>query len=340
MNTRIGLDIGSHNIKLIEMGLSGKTYTLLSAGSMPTPPKSVASSLAVDEEALIFTVKQLIKETGCKSSDVNLSLPEAQVFTRVIELPSLSPRELTTAIKWEAEQYIPLPLDQVNIDFSILREAKDTGTGKMDVLLVAAPKTLIEKYLNIVEQADLVPVAAETEILSTARALAFSVPTLKHVLIISVGAQTSEIAILKSGVLLFARSVSAGGDAMSRALMQTLEFSALQAEEYKKTYGLNPSILEGKIFASLKPVADMIVGEIRRAIGFFEERYKNEHIEAILVSGGGAKLPGLVSYVAQAVGIETQLSNPWVNVQKDLRFSVLDAEGPLFTVAVGLAMRP
>lgn len=339
MQQQLGLDIGSHSIKLIEIGKKGNETTLVSAGSIPTPPKALTSAISADQEAVAHAIKQLIKETGAKSSSVNLSLPEAQVFTRVIEVPQLSSRELASAITWEAEQYIPLPMDQVNVDYTILRDAKETGTDKMEVLLVACPKSLLEKYLTIIEMAELIPVAVETEIIATARALSRSVASIKNALLVSLGAQTTDLAILRSGVLTFTRSIAAGGEALSRALVAGLDFNPAQAEEFKRTYGLEPDKLQGKIVAAVKPIMDTIISEIKRAIAFFNQKHKDEHIETILLSGGTAKLPGMVVYIAESLGIEAQLANPWVGIARDPRFNVLDGEGPTFTVAVGLALR-
>jgi len=335
----LGLDIGSHNVKLIELATDKNGTTLLAAGSMPTPSKSVSSNLEIDQQALAHLIRELMKGTGAKSTEVNISLPEAQVFTRVIEMPALSSRELTSAIKWESEQYIPLPLDQVNMDFSILSNGKDSANGKIKVLLVAAPKALTDRYMQIMELAELTPISAETEIIALSRSLVRSAPTVPNVMILSFGAQTTDIAILRKGILMFTRSMSAGGDAITRALSESLDFTILQAEAYKKTYGLEKNILEGKIVAVVKPVMETIIGEIKRAIGFFEETYKNEHIGVILLTGGNAKLPGLIPYMAEHTGIEVQQGNPWVGIRKDPRFGVLNAEGPLFAVAIGLALR-
>jgi len=335
----LGLDIGSHNVKLIELLKNSNGVTLLAAGSMPTPPKTLSSNLGVDQQALAHLIRELIKGTGARSTDVNISLPEAQVFTRVIEMPSLPTRELTSAIKWESEQYIPLPLDQVNMDYTVLSDGKDTANGKMKILLVAAPKALTERYMQIMELTELTPLAAETEIIALSRSLVRSVPTVANVMILSLGAQTTDIAILRKGILMFTRSIAAGGDALTRTLSESLDFTLLQAEAYKKTYGLERNILEGKIVAVVKPVMDTIVSEMKRAIGFFEETYKNEHIGVILLTGGNAKLPGLIPYLAEHTGIEVQQGNPWVGIAKDPRFAVLNAEGPLFAVAIGLALR-
>jgi len=339
MNTTLGIDIGTRIIKLIELSSEKGVHTLLSAGSMTTPKKNDTSSGSVDVESLAYVIRELIKETGAKSEEVNIALPESQVFTRVIEIPQLSHKELTSAIQIEAEQYIPLPLDQVNIDYTILDSADRSQNGNMQVLLVAAPKVLIERYMSILELANLVPVAAETEMIATGRAINKSISSIKNVLLVSLGAQTTDISIFHNGIITFARSVSAGGDALSRSLVQTLDFTLVQAEEYKKTYGLQKSVLEGKLAVAMKPVMNTIIGEIKRAIAYFEERHTGERIETIILNGGTAKLPGIVTFMTESLAIETQLANPWVGIQKDIRFSVLDQEGPVFSVAVGLALR-
>ena len=227
------------------------------------PPNALSSTVAADTEAIAQAVKRLIKETGAKSKEVHIALPESKVFTRVIEVPALSPRELTSAIQWEAEQYIPLPLDQVNLDYTVLREAKDTGTNKMEVLLVAAPKTLLDKYLSILELVELPAVAAETEIIATSRAISRSITNVRSVMLVSMGAQTTDIAIIKNGILAFTRSLSAGGDALTRAIAQSLDLNLTQAEEYKRTYGVAPDKLEGKIAHASAPITNTIITELK-----------------------------------------------------------------------------
>jgi type IV pilus assembly protein PilM len=339
MNTTVGLDIGSHSIKLIELAREGNQIALTAAGSMPTPSKAMTSTLHADLESVAVALKQLFKDTGTKSREVNIALPESKVFTRVIEVPQLSSRELTSAIKWEAEQYIPLPLDQVNVDFTVLRDSKVTGTNKMEVLLVAAPKALMEKYLTILEMAGLTAIGAETEIIATSRAIGRSIPNVKNVMVVSLGAQTTDIAILSSGILTFTRSVSAGGEAITRAIAQSIDFNLTQAEEYKRTYGLQKDKLEGKIVTAAKPIMDTIVNEMKRAIAFYEEKYKDQHVETIMLSGGTSRLPGMVIYLAESINFEVQLANPWIGILRDQRFNVLENEGPNFCVAVGLALR-
>lgn len=337
MNSVLGLDIGSHSIKVVEI-TKEKVVRLLAAGSIATPPRALTGG-ASDQEAVALAIKKLLKDAVCTARQANIAPPESQVFTRVIDMPQLSPRELASAIKWEAEQYVPLPLDQVNIDYTILRDSTKTGKPTMEVLLVAAPKALVEKYLTILELAEVTPVGIETEIIAAARALVRTVPTVKTLMIASLGAQTTDFAILSSGTLSFTRSISSGGEALSRALAQKLDFDISQAEQFKKTYGLEGDKLEGKIVEAVKPIMDTIVGEMKRAVAFYQERYTSERVETIVLSGGTARLPGMVVYIAKEMNIETVLANPWVGIQKDARFSTLDAYGPIFSVAVGLALR-
>lgn len=339
MDSIIGLDIGSHSIKLVELARRKQEATLLAAGALPTPPKALTSASEEEIEGVALVIKKLLKDTGAKTRNVNIALPESQVFTRVIEVPELTPRELASAIKWEAEQYIPMPLDQVTVDFTVLRESKETGTNRMEVLLVASPKTLVEKYVTILEYADLFPVAVETEIIATSRALIRGTGTVRSVMIVSLGAQTTDLAIARNGTLCFTRSISAGGEALSRAVAQSFGFEFSQAEEFKKTYGLEKDKLEGKIVTAVAPIMDTMIAEMKRAIAFYQTKYKEEQIGVILLSGGTARLPGMVVYMAENLNIEVQLANPWIGIVRDGRFRALEAEGPMFSVAVGLAFR-
>ncbi len=339
MDSIIGLDIGSHSIKLVEIERRKDEAILLATGSIPTPPKVLLSANPEDIESIAMVIKKLWNETGAHTKNVNIALPESQVFTRVIEVPQLSDRELTSAIKWEAEQYIPMPLDQVTVDFTILRDSRETGTNKMEVLLVASPKTLVEKYVTILEYADLIPVAVETEIIAASRALIRTTGGVRTVMIVSLGAQTTDLVIVRNGILSFTRSISSGGEALSRAVAQSFGFEISQAEEFKKTYGIEKDKLEGKILAAVQPIMDTIIGEMKRAIAFYQEKYKDEQIGVAILSGGTARVPGMVVYMAENLGIEVQLANPWIGIVRDARFHVLDNEGPVFSVAVGLALR-
>lgn len=341
--TALGLDIGTKYIKFVELQNLGKDkFHLMALGMAPAPAKGIMSEAPIDQEALAVTIQKLLKDASVKTKSVLAALPEANVFTRIVQVPPLSERELASAIKWEAEQYIPLPLDEVNMDFSIVGESKDQeGNKKLDVLLVAAPKNLIDRYTKILEMCDLEVEALETEIISASRALLPPTPSKPiTVMVVNLGAKTTDLSILRNGVISFTRSIPTGGENFTRALSQDLGFALPQAEEYKKTYGLKKDQLEGKIYRSLRPLFAIIVEEIKRSITFFQNKFPDEIVSAIILSGGSAKLPGLVESLVEEIGIETQVGNPWTRVEKDpQRFQRIDEEGSIFVVAVGLAMR-
>jgi len=154
------------------------------------------------------------------------------------------------------------------------------------------------------------------------------------------GAKSTDLSILKGGVIAFTRSVPTGGESFTKALAQDFGFPLPQAEEYKKTYGLEKDKLEGKVFRSLQPLFNVIVEEIKRSITYFQNKFVDEIVSTIIISGGSARLPGLVTAMVEAIGIETQVGSPWSRIDKDpTRFAKLEEEGSVFVVAAGLAMR-
>lgn len=339
----LGIDIGTKYIKYVELQhLGNNKYHLLSIGMAPVTSKGIESEAAIDQETLAISIKKLLKDGGVKTSTVIGAMPETHVFTRIVQVPPLSERELISAIKWEAEQYIPLPLEEVQLDFTVVGQSQDaSGVKKFDVLLVAAPKKFIERYLKILDMTDLEVDALETEIISVSRAL---LPAASDravtAMVVNLGAKTTDLSILRNGVIAFTRSIPTGGEHFTKALAQDLGFPIPQAEEYKKTYGLRKNELEGKVFNSLRPLFGVVIEEIKRSITFFQNKFPDEVVSTIMLSGGTAKLPGLVEALVEETGVETQIGNPWARVEKDLkRFARLDEEGPIFAVACGLAMR-
>lgn len=337
-----GLDIGSSITKLIQLTKQGPSYELITASSISSPSRAILSEALEDQESLAEVIKRLFEEAKPTTKNVNLSLPESQIFTRVVEMPYLTDAELSSALKWEAEQYVPVPLNEVQIDWQVLStppQGSEKG-GKMEILLVAAPKILIEKYLNIMRLSGLEPLALETETIALTRVFTQTQGSSPTTLIISLGASSTDICIVHQGKLTFTRSITTGGLALSRAIGQDLGFEIAQAEEYKKTYGLDASQLEGKVMQSIKPVFDMVVNEIRRALAYYMGRRPNDPIKRVVLTGGTAKMPGIVIYLANALGIEVQLGNTWEKVKLPNNLKAkLESEALEYGTVVGLAMR-
>lgn len=334
-----GLDIGSHSIKLVELTRRADHSALVAAGTVLTPPNVLDSEAPADLAKVADVIRKLRHDLKVAANHVVLALPESQVFSRVVEMPNLTEAEVASAIKWEAEQYVPIPLTEVNIDWQILTPAGGKD-NKIEVLLVAAPTILVNKYLQVLKLADLTPISFETEIIAVARSLISNTIGSPTTLIISLGASTTDLTAVRAGRISFTRSIATGGLALTRAVAQELGFEMDQAEEYMKTYGLDSSQLEGKLTAAIKPVFDVVVNEIRRAIAYYIGKNPNDPIKRIVVSGGAAKLPGLVVYLADELGIEVQMANPWEGVElpEGLGSKLVDS-GPTYAVAVGLAMK-
>lgn len=336
-----GLDIGTSSIKAVQLVKEGRITKLVAIGSAVTPIRGLASESELDHRTMAETIKKLVHDSKITTDLVVTALPEAQVFTRVIEMPALSDQEVSSAIKWEAEQYIPLPLSEVTLDYQVLHAPKErTPEAKMDVLLVASPTILINKYLRVLDMADLIPSGLETEIIAISRAIVVSSPNPPTTMLVNIGASTTDIAIIQEGLIIFTRSVATGGAALTRAIATELGLELSQAEEYKKSYGLDQSRLQGKVVLALKPIFDVIVNEIRRALNFYNSRWPNTPIKRVVLSGGTARLPGIVIYLAESLGLELQICDPWFSISKDERIAeVLTEEAPTYAAAVGLALK-
>ncbi len=339
-NNPFGLDIGSSSMKAVWLSEEKNGYSLLAALTSPTPAKGMMSESPLDQEEVAQVIKKMISEGGIATRYVNLALSENQVYTKVLEMPVLSDKELSSAIYWEAEQYIPVPLTNITLDWKVLkRPSNPLEEGKMQVLLVGAPTLLVEKYQKTLAMAGLSIATIETEIISTLRSLSEG-SNFPNSVVVNIGAMSTALAVVKEGTMIFAYSVTTGGIAINRAIAVDFGFTLSQAEEYKKVYGVSSKTLGGKIGQSTIPILLSIVNEVKKALAFYNEKYKGDApIQQILLAGGSAKLPGIDLFFAQSCGIETAIANPWhVLSNQEVPKELLD-DASDYAVAIGLAMR-
>lgn len=333
-----GLDIGSHNLKAVQLAKSGKQYRLVAFGTGPSTRKGLASEADADLTALAAAIKKLRQETKIATNNVTAALPQDQVYTRTVNLPSLSEEELRSAIKWEAEQYVPIPLEDATIAHQIVGQIKVDNQQKTQVLIVAAPKRLIEKALKVLKAAGLKTVGLETEIVAMARSLV--APDGDIALLVDLGAKATDMAVVEKGLVVFSRSISTGGEAITRAVGTSLGLDPTQAEAYKKAYGVDPQKLEGKVKEAIGPILDVMVKEIEKTTQYYHSETKKT-VTRVILSGGTAGLPEVVSLVASKVSLEIQIGNPFTQIQTDetIKQQLAKVHLPLFAVAVGLAMK-
>jgi len=340
-NQAFGLDIGATTIKLVWLSGGKGNFIFKSSLISPAPPKGMLSESPLDEEEMAQTISKSVAAAGITTKLVNVALAENQVYTKVLDMPVLSDKELRSAIYWEAEQYIPVPLANVTLAWNVLKrpEKATEPNEKMQVLMVGAPTALVNKYQKVTSLAGLTINAMETEILSTVRAL---VPneTFPPTFIISIGAISTSFAIVRNGIMVFTYSMSIGGTAINRAIAADLNLTSAQAEEYKKVYGFSEKTFGGKIGKATEPILNSILSEVKKSLAFYTQKYKDDApIRQILLSGGTAKLPGIEVFFANNSGIETAIANPWkILASQSIPKEILD-NGPDYTIAVGLAMR-
>lgn len=332
-----GLDIGSYSIKAVQLRKTQDKYQLVALGSAPSTPKGLASEAESDLTALAENIKKLHQEAKVTTKNVISALPEDQVFTRVITLPKLSEEELTSALKWEAEQYVPIPLSEVTLAHQVIGETTQDTHQKTEVLLVAAPNRLVDKLLKVLKTAGLNPISLETEILAMSRSLV--APDSEAILLVDLGARATDIAIVEKGQVVFTRSISTAGEALTRAVAGALGLEAGQAEEYKKAYGVDPGKLEGKVSQAIEPILEVIVKEMEQAIQFYQQE-KEKTVKRIVLTGGTAILPEVITLLAKKLTFETQIGDPFSRVVQDSLLAKIPKNDLLFyAVAVGLAMK-
>lgn len=335
-NQAFGLDIGRSFIKTVQVKIVGDKKYLDAASSLQTPSGGIMNESPIELKKLSEGIKLCVDNAKISTVRCAVSLIESQVITRLIEMPNLTEKELAAAINWEAEQYIPLPVKDVNLQYKVIMRPTESS-APMEVLLIAAPKRVINKYLKIVKDAGLVADALETE--STALARALTKKEDPVTILVSLGAVSTELVVVKEANVLFTRSIATGGINLTKAIMAEFNLPQNQAEEYKHTYGILEDKLSGKVAQVLKPILDILVSEILKAVEFTKTHVKDSSIGALILCGGGAFLPGFPQFLTERTSMEVSLGDAWADFAKEGLILKMPGQGIVFSVATGLALR-
>ncbi len=343
----LGVDIGTSNLKVIELNSLAGQPNLATYGSIGVGYDLIRSESKEVQEKIFKSLKKIIKESGVKSVRAIASLPGFSVFTTVLNLPKMKEKELASAIKWEAKRYIPFPIEEIILDWEILGSKNvpiDLADGQiaeskeeLEVFLTAVPKNIVGRYSDIFKSADLKLIGLEPEAMALSRALVGRAKG--RAMIVDLGATATEICIVEDGHPKLNLSVDTGGNALTKAIAQSLQVSFNRAEQFKRDFGVSRRKLGGEIPRAIRPVIDIIVEKIQHCLGLFYNRGGGK-ISRIILSGGSARLPEFVSYLSLFLKEEKiEISNPWQYVlyPKELD-RVLQELGPGFDVAVGLAL--
>jgi len=338
----IGLDIGSHSIKLVDLASTKGGYRLRRFAMAPLPADVIVDGAVMDSGSIIEVVRDLISKNKVKNKSVALSISGFSVIIKKVTLNFMSEEELLESIQWEAAQYIPFDIEEVNIDFQIVGENAE-NPDQMDVLLVAAKKEIISDYETLMTESGL-----ETQIIDVD---SFAVQTMYEnlfgidgnevIALINIGASTMNFNIIKGPVSLLTRDVSLGGKQVTEDIQKQYNLRYEEAEAAK----LSPpdSWGEYKNFDRLvRNACDLFATEIQRSLDFFYANFPDEHVGRLGLCGGAANTPRLLEHIKERVGIETFLINPFERIssaRKEFDQANLNSVGPIAAVGVGLAMR-
>lgn len=346
----LGLDIGSTSIKMIllkEQRKRGEVgYALQSFGMKPLPPEAIVDGALMNSTAIVQAVQELMSELKVKSKDVAIGVSGHSVIIKKIQMPRMSQDELEESIQWEAEQYIPFDVKDVNIDTQILDGGGNDATGQMDVLLVAAKKDMINDYTTVVSEAGLAPVVVDVDAFAVQNMFSvnYDLPEKETVVLINAGASVVNINIIANGVTVFTRDVTIGGNQFTEEIQKQLNVSYEEAEALK--IGGNSAdadaVVPQEVERVLSSVAEQVAGEIQRSLDFYAGTAADSNFSKVYLSGGTAKIPALFKTIEARTGVPVEILNPFRKIEVDNRkfdpAFIMDV-APMAAVAVGLALR-
>ncbi len=342
----VGLDIGSSALKLIELkpiSKGDKKFQLLGMGIENISPEVIVDGTVMDAVSVIDAIERIFRENRIKGDTVATGVSGNPVIIRKISLPLMSPEELAESIQWEAEQYIPFDIDEVNIGYEILEGTQNPDHGTMDVILAAVKKEKINDYTSVVKQAGKNAGVVDVDAFALYNAFEFNYPEemSKTVSLINIGANIMNINIIESGVSTFWRDTTIGGSQYTEAIQKEMNLSYQQSENLKKGIEID-GISPDKVIPIINAVSETLLAEIQRTFEFYQTQSNKDSMDKVFLSGGSSKIAGLDQMVSERFGTPVEIFNPFKGVSfnpKDFDPDFLLDIGPTMVIAVGLGMR-
>lgn len=337
----IGLDIGSSCIKAVQLKDTRSGYELELFDILPISPELIVEGSIIDSIRLTEALRELVKKAKIKTKDAAISVSgHSAVIVKRISLPDMTEEELGESIKFEAEQYIPFDIEDVNIDFQILGPREEPG--QMDVILVAVKKEIVNDYVNVVNEAGFNTVIVDVDAfaLENMYGINYEIEANTNVALINIGASTINMNILRGGVSAFTRDSSIGSNIHTEALQREFNISYEEAERLKKGEP-HERITPEEAHPVIMKASEEIISEINRSIGFFRGGSPGADIKEVILSGGCALIRGFPELLSERIGIEVRKAEPFRNIKIPKKFDMLGLEevAPILSVAVGIAIR-
>ena len=342
----MGLDIGSSSVKAVEVGLRGpdKGFDLKGLGVAQMPAESIVQGAFLNAGAIVDSIREAVENGRIESKEVVAAVAGLSVIVKKVSLPTMSREELADQIQWEAEQYIPFDVNEVNLDFQIL---EDGSSGEnMEVLLVAAKRDLIDDYVQVISEAGLKPVAIDVAsfAVENAHELNYAAEPEGVTALVNIGAQVVNINVTQNGVPAFTRDITTGGSQYTEQIQKALSISFDEAEKIKCGTSVgedSQELVPQEVEHAIRSMTDGLVGEISRSLDFFTATSAESRIERVMLCGGGAQMSGFVNTFRERTGFEVDVLDPLARMVPNTRFDpeFLRQIAPSLGVSVGLAAR-
>ena len=338
----IGIDIGDDSIKISKLRRSGRSFILQNHAIFPTPIGAVKEGEIKEPNLLAEALNECLKDAHIKKGKGVLGISGKDVIVRITELPIMPYKELKDAVGWDLTQYIPYPLEDAIYDFSVLEvKNKEKNGERLKLLVAAAPRKLINQYINILHSVNISLTAVDIEALGLLRVFSIQKPSQEGIyVIIDIGSSNTSIVGLKGNNFIFIRDALVGGMDFTNALVEGLRISQREAENIKRNIDSHPE--KDRIYSIINPIMDDFVLEITRSLNYFRESVEDTDIviDKIFTTGGTMKLKGFLEYLQSGIGIKMEKLDPLVGISSDHKNkSDLINLKELLSVSIGLSKR-
>lgn len=332
----LGIDIGFSGIKIVELQRENDVAKLVSYGFSESKAIDGRNSWKNDSKKAGKIINEICKKSGMVSRSAVVSLPTFSVFSSVLNLSSVASKDFASAVHWEAKKVIPLPLEEMILDYQKIEDESDAKNSK--VFLTGAPKSLVKKYIEIFKEAQINLIALETETFSLVRALLGNDKSV--VMIAEIGASTTDISIINKGIPMISRSIDIGGLTITKAIANNLNIGLERAEQFKYDLGISLSEAEqGVIPKTIMEAIAPIINEVKYTLNLFESK-NGIQVEKIILSGGSSLLINFPGYLSKILDKKVIIGNPWARISYPVNLKpALDEIGPRMAAAIGLAIR-
>ncbi|MFH1749586.1 MAG: type IV pilus assembly protein PilM [bacterium] len=332
----IGVDIGYDTLKIVQTRQVGKKHRILAYSKVPIPPRSL-QHVKDSKQIVVDALKKGLGEAKphrISSNYVISGLPESKVFTTVLKVPPMTLREMAEAVPLQAGKYVPIPIESLTIDFQPLAP---NWEGSIDVLVIAAPTTLVERYAEIFSEVGLSLFALETKPIANSRSL-LTEDDIEPILIVDIGAEGCGLTLFDNKIIRFTTSLPQGGNIFTKSISTKLGISEQEAESLKRKYGITEQ--NQNVAQAIQSDIHEIVEEINRAISYYEARTgKNKRVSKIRLCGGAAQTPGIVEFMQKTTKKQVEIGNLLVNTTPNSKNIFTESSVMRYSSAIGLALR-